>query len=790
MKRKLFVLTTAILLVLLLCFALVACGDNGKSGHKSIRFTDDMTKEQIFETLEQAESFTVEAYAEVKNEEQYDILHAFSYYVGKHYYYFENLIQCTRNWQIFDDGCKYAIGQYYTKGTQTEGPSVIDYSNYDAVKEINYVERFVKVDPKQYDFSVDIVDGNLKLTIIEKEIEINEYGVRTEESNNGYFIFKDFNKTEMPPLPEGYENYKEIAVPTEVGYYSPDSYWELSYYEFSGVDSQIISYEVSDTYDGKPVKVLDILTNASSLKTLTIPTSIVKVERCYHNAEDGELHIIYKGTKAQWAQVENHEMCNSIKGIRVTCIDGDYVESIPSDIITTATPIVFSQDMSKEQIVEVLNGSDVLTVEYICDKAGEEYVVRSGEGYEYIRYGNLAEGIFRKIWSTLNSSVYVSYRSTGYGYGGSQSSGVYKVPITDLIEKVNTGQCVVNNGNLKFGNTTVKIYNTAIDMPSVPLEYEGYFDNNNSGESGNSGATGNGGGTGNGGSTNTTGGNDSNTNSSSQINKIFEGVEPIEFSVSMTREEIIEKLRTTTVAAIVVLFSDTDIGAVYTQDYYCVYANTGMVENIGFVEGARMYNISSDGIVVVDYTEYDTVDLNTEFVYVINDVIEWVIYALDNDCVYVFDGNLYLDWQGTTVKIYDTAPTMPTIPEEYEGYKDVSPTNAVIEFELSDDGTYYTLEEINYLVKSYEVPETYNGKPVTRFEEYCNSEFLTALTLPTSITYLCSYCRHDVEDGELHIIYKGTKAQWEAIENSDKWSKQDGVRITCSDGDYVVSTEK
>lgn len=130
---------------------------------------------------------------------------------------------------------------------------------------------------------------------------------------------------------------------------------------------------------------------------------------------------------------------------------------------------------------------------------------------------------------------------------------------------------------------------------------------------------------------------------------------------------------------------------------------------------------------------------------------------------------------------------MPELIEAFKDYKTMEETNPAVRFELEKD-EYYKLMHIGYYIKSYEVPAEYNGKPVKQFIYNCYAPYLKTLTLPTSIEYITYRCDHDAEDGELHIIYLGTKAQWEAITDSNYWSKE-GVRITCSDGDYVVSAE-
>lgn len=269
------------------------------------------------------------------------------------------------------------------------------------------------------------------------------------------------------------------------------------------------------------------------------------------------------------------------------------------------------------------------------------------------------------------------------------------------------------------------------------------------------------------------------------IENCLAGIEPIDFDNSMTEEDIIEKLENTKVMAIEIV-ADNGVRYVYAKDFICECEGPAVLR-FDFVEGTRYYCFSSEGVDITDYAGYDTVDLNDEFVVNIDEFIYELIANIS--LVSVENGNLYVSAEGLSVGIYDTAPIKPNISEAYKDYKEMPVTRDVIEFELSEDETYYTLTNISRFVKTYEVPESFSGKPVTRFDDNISSNLKT-LTLSSNIVYLNSSCKHNAEYGELHIIYNGTKAQWEAIENSAVWSATKGVRITCSDGDYVISTEE
>ena len=71
------------------------------------------------------------------------------------------------------------------------------------------------------------------------------------------------------------------------------------------------------------------------------------------------------------------------------------------------------------------------------------------------------------------------------------------------------------------------------------------------------------------------------------------------------------------------------------------------------------------------------------------------------------------------------------------------PDNHELRFELSEDGTYYTVYGINLSVTRDRViiPSEYNGLPVTTIGEkaFQNYDFITEVVVPSSITTICKY---------------------------------------------------
>lgn len=81
----------------------------------------------------------------------------------------------------------------------------------------------------------------------------------------------------------------------------------------------------------------------------------------------------------------------------------------------------------------------------------------------------------------------------------------------------------------------------------------------------------------------------------------------------------------------------------------------------------------------------------------------------------------------------------------------------------------------------------YEGKPVTRIDNYAfhNIGCLTSITVPAGVKVIgnsaFSYCRNLTS-----ITYKGTKAQWQAIQKGTDWNEETGdYTVHCTDGDIL-----
>lgn len=147
------------------------------------------------------------------------------------------------------------------------------------------------------------------------------------------------------------------------------------------------------------------------------------------------------------------------------------------------------------------------------------------------------------------------------------------------------------------------------------------------------------------------------------------------------------------------------------------------------------------------------------------------------------DGNLCSPEFGLySCKMKDCNVTTFLLPEKYANYADMDATEELITYEQNDG--YYKIN-INSNISSYEIPDSYNGLPICIDRRCLN---MKEIMLPKTIKlYEETYgvrC-----DSTTHIIYKGTKAQWEQIPYAVEWCENTQITVTCSDGDYVVKAE-
>ena len=135
----------------------------------------------------------------------------------------------------------------------------------------------------------------------------------------------------------------------------------------------------------------------------------------------------------------------------------------------------------------------------------------------------------------------------------------------------------------------------------------------------------------------------------------------------------------------------------------------------------------------------------------------------------------------------------PTMTEEGKCYKECTLCHAVAQTCILDPigkGFVYEENASSCEISGYEgnyldivIPETFNGKPVTSISDqaFSDCDSLTSITIPNSVTSI-GFCAFICEDLQA-IYFKGTIAEWNAIEFHESWNFATPVtEIVCSDG--------
>ncbi len=301
------------ILVLVLCIvslALVACNQNNDDeelntgeGLTPIEFTEDMTTEQIIDAVNSAKNLTF-GFGDV-DEDNYMIVGE-TYFVYNYKTFDESYIQ-------FMAGNKRYVAYLDFKTKEVEWYKKVNFDGYDANLKKSF-DRWMFYNKKEIletlnrDYPYEIKDGNLR--------------VYDAETNEIYLELKDLNSSILV-LPESFKDYKtrkETNSPIEYELNSDNTKYVVT------IASGIVSYEIPSSYNGLPVEV--IYENVECVSELTLPSDLTELKGenyfFYYPEEEKEIHIIFKGTKEQWASIEKTSEWRTYT--RVTCTDGEYVE--------------------------------------------------------------------------------------------------------------------------------------------------------------------------------------------------------------------------------------------------------------------------------------------------------------------------------------------------------------------------------------------------------------------------------------------------------------------------------
>lgn len=274
------------------------------------------------------------------------------------------------------------------------------------------------------------------------------------------------------------------------------------------------------------------------------------------------------------------------------------------------------------------------------------------------------------------------------------------------------------------------------------------------------------------------------------------------FSDDMSREEIIEAINSLDNFTYEYYLNDEldQVHYIGNSFYGCWNYRVGRYD-LSFIEGNRIYNIyyanidvdgnfSNEEIKIYDFTGYDTSDLCSETKIYMRNIIryQFLSWIEGGEEYTIEDGNLCFSWSDSRRtwedKIKDCNVTTFLLPEKYANYADMDATEELITYDQYDG--YYKIS-INSYISSYEVPESYNGLPIC-IDTSCLT--MRGITLPENIKLKSSIKDNSgYSKSTTHIIYKGTKAQWEQIQYAVEWCENTQITVTCSDGDYVVNAE-
>ena len=306
MKKKILIVA---MVLCILALTLVAClnDDNEElntgEGLPPIKLTEDMTTQQIIDAINAAKNLTF-GFGDV-DEDNYMIIGE-TYFVYNYKTFDESYIQ-------FMAGNKRYVAYLDFETKEVEWYKKVNFDGYDANLKKSF-EHWMFYNKKEIletlnqDYPYEINDGNLR--------------VYDAETNETYLELKDLNSSILV-LPESFKDYKtreETNSPIEYELNSDETKYEIT------IASGIVSYEIPSSYNGLPVEVT--YANVECVSELTLPSNITELKGqnyfFYYPEEEKEIHIIYRGTKEQWASIEKTSEWRTYT--RVTCTDGEYVE--------------------------------------------------------------------------------------------------------------------------------------------------------------------------------------------------------------------------------------------------------------------------------------------------------------------------------------------------------------------------------------------------------------------------------------------------------------------------------
>lgn len=292
MKKK-FVVCIAIV-VLLVAFCFVACNKTDDSVEQKTKFTSDMTREEIFKTIDGLKNLTC-LYGHSKE------------MIGEKFCVFSTGGYSTYQ---FAEGNRYY--RYSVDGSSKSACEIVDYSGFDTAD----FKRFSALSDKKEE---------LKKLIIENGYLVDNGNLRIFTKNStGSVVVMKCNETHLN-VPDSFKDYKtrESSAYDVVSYRLSASGKE---YEIV-VDrpfNYVIGLEIAKSHEGLPIRI--DLNSVKNLEKVVLPENII-VGYVDLQGFNGKLSVEYRGTKAQWAEIDNVAKWSSLSGkVKVTCSDGEYTK--------------------------------------------------------------------------------------------------------------------------------------------------------------------------------------------------------------------------------------------------------------------------------------------------------------------------------------------------------------------------------------------------------------------------------------------------------------------------------
>lgn len=252
----------------------------------------------------------------------------------------------------------------------------------------------------------------------------------------------------------------------------------------------------------------------------------------------------------------------------------------------------------------------------------------------------------------------------------------------------------------------------------------------------------------------------------------------IEIKEGMTVEQIMAELDKVEYFAMEVIFEGYTEYGLYEFCKYG-YAINRVMDNgksescYVFFEGNKFYTLSD--VPGLDTEVYDVTgfDVNREFF--VKEMRYYLNLFTTKGARYSIEDNkliVYIEADKYVFKDFNAKQFQA--PSKFDGYKDLAPNKTVLEYTNLTDSTCKI--STNVYLKSFQIPEEYEGKTVT--EVVFNHNVANA-TVPKTVQYISGI------DSDTEINYGGTKEEWMRLKS---YNGHTIGNVHCEDGNFENGT--